>query len=120
MSSQPPYGEPRKAPKPQPMGNFAMLFLFTTCTICALFLLWRRASSVRMVVAHRLQEWTGNEGGIRLSIEDGPSAREFIDDEEDEDTHDMSDEPLPAHLPNITAAGVDPHAGLLRSFGERT
>ena len=48
-----PSSEPRKAPKPQPLGNIPFIFLFTTCTLCVVFLLWRRASTLRKVVAHQ-------------------------------------------------------------------
>lgn len=81
--------------------------------MCALFLAWRRASAIRTVVAHRyvesrdahrdyrlialsLKEWTGAEGGIRLSSDDGPPSREFLDEAEDQE--DADDEPLPAHF----------------------
>ncbi|KAL6302573.1 hypothetical protein BKA93DRAFT_818391 [Sparassis latifolia] len=91
----PTLGEPRESPKPQPLGNFPLIFLFTTCTCCVLFLLWRRASSLRTVVAHRLNTWSRREGNIRLSIDDGPSSREFLDDDYDEDRESLNDdEPL--------------------------
>ena len=44
---------PKESPKPQPLGNFTVLFLFTTCTVCAIFLLWRKSASLRTVVAHQ-------------------------------------------------------------------
>ena len=45
-----------------------------------------------------MRTWTGaGEGGIRLSTDNGPPAREFIDeDNEDEDDASHDDEPLPA------------------------
>lgn len=45
--------EPRKSPKPQPIGNIPIILLFTTCTLCILFILWRRADALRSVVSHR-------------------------------------------------------------------
>ncbi|KAG1829348.1 hypothetical protein EV424DRAFT_448808 [Suillus variegatus] len=96
-------GEPREGNKPQPLGNFVLIFLFTTSTLCLLYLLWRRASTLRAVVSHqcdhsvefvlqnldlhkhRLQTWTRPEGQIRLSEDDGPSATEFLTDGDDED-----------------------------------
>ncbi|KZP33246.1 hypothetical protein FIBSPDRAFT_702529, partial [Athelia psychrophila] len=76
--------EPKQSPKPQPLGNFPLVFLFTTCTLCALFLLWRKADSIRTVVSHQLQKITRREGGVRLSIDDGPAATEFLEDDFDE------------------------------------
>ncbi|EMD34897.1 hypothetical protein CERSUDRAFT_116433 [Gelatoporia subvermispora B] len=88
-------GEPRTAPKPQPLGNFPLFFLFTTCTCCALFILWRRASALRTVVAHQLKTWSRGDGAIRLSMEDGPTVEEFLEDEYDEDNAGLpDDEPL--------------------------
>ena len=45
--------EPRVVPKPEPLGNVALVILSTTCTVCMLFLLWRRASTIKVVVAHQ-------------------------------------------------------------------
>lgn len=45
--------EPKEEPKPQPIGYMPMVILFTTCMLCALFLLWRRADTLRRVVAHQ-------------------------------------------------------------------
>ena len=44
----------------------------------------------------RLTTWgQGGEGRIRLSVDDGPSAREFLDDDYDEDNERLGDdEPL--------------------------
>ena len=50
-----------------------------------------------MLTCHigRLQTWSGREGNIRLSIDDGPPAREFLDDDYDEDNEVVADdEPL--------------------------
>ncbi|KAJ3526860.1 hypothetical protein NM688_g8208 [Phlebia brevispora] len=96
--------EPRITPKPEPLGNFAWIVLFTTCTICALFLLWRRASAIKTVVAHQLQTWTGREGAIRLSVDDGPPARAFLDDDYDEDNEIVADnEPLSLRAERLKA-----------------
>ncbi|TFK92162.1 hypothetical protein K466DRAFT_582166 [Polyporus arcularius HHB13444] len=84
--------EPRPTTKPEPLGSFPLILLFTTCTLCALFLLWRRASELRTVVAHQLTTWNSAEGRIRLSTDDGPSAREFLDDDYDEDNERLGDE----------------------------
>ncbi|KAJ7042969.1 hypothetical protein C8F04DRAFT_59058 [Mycena alexandri] len=81
-------GEPKESPKPQPMGgNMPMIFLFTTCTLCLLFILWRRASALRSVISHQLKTITHSqsEGAIRLSEDDGPPAREFLEDDYDDD-----------------------------------
>ena len=55
--------EPRPTTTPEPLGNFPIIFLFTTCTLCAVFLLYRRASELRTVVAHQcviifVDHWT--------------------------------------------------------------
>ncbi|KAH9922244.1 uncharacterized protein B0H18DRAFT_523511 [Fomitopsis serialis] len=66
------------------------------CALCIVFILWRRASTLRKVVAHRyarsiciylewrlsghvlrLNTWTQKQGTIRLSEDDGPPAIEF-------------------------------------------
>ncbi|KAI0830306.1 hypothetical protein BC628DRAFT_1357341 [Trametes gibbosa] len=78
-------GEPRPSTKPEPLGNAPLVILFTTCTLCALFLLWRRAHALRSVVAHPLTSWPHADGRIRLSMDEGPSSREFLDDDYDED-----------------------------------
>ncbi|OBZ74421.1 hypothetical protein A0H81_05531 [Grifola frondosa] len=102
----PPPGEPRPAPKPQPLGNIPLIFLFTTCALCAIFLFWRRASTLRTVVAHQLNTWSGGEGAIRLSIDDGPSAREFLDDDYDDDNERLADdEPLAVTAKRLARAG---------------
>jgi len=83
-------GDARPSPKPQPIGNFPLIFLFTTCGLCAVFILWRKSDSIRAVVAHQLQTWNG-EGRVRLSQDDGPSAAEFLgsDDEFDDDNRGL-------------------------------
>ncbi|KAJ6463554.1 hypothetical protein C8R45DRAFT_841307, partial [Mycena sanguinolenta] len=81
--------EPKESPKPQPMGgNMPMIFLLTTCTLCLLFILWRRASVLRSVISHQLKtinDARRGEGAIRLSEDDGPPAREFLEDDYDDD-----------------------------------
>ncbi|KAJ7630104.1 hypothetical protein DFH06DRAFT_940793, partial [Mycena polygramma] len=87
--------EPKESPKPQPMGgNMPMIFLFTTCTLCFLFILWRRASALRSVISHQLKTIThpGSEGAIRLSEDDGPPAREFLEDDYDDDNEGLNDQ----------------------------
>lgn len=43
----------------------------------------------------RLQTWNQGEGRIRLSTDDGPSSREFLDDDYDDDNERVGDsEPL--------------------------
>ncbi|EKM75376.1 hypothetical protein AGABI1DRAFT_46508, partial [Agaricus bisporus var. burnettii JB137-S8] len=95
--------EPKEEPKPQPIGYMPMVVLFTTCVLCALFILWRRADGLRQVVAHKLKAITRQEGGIRLSEDDGPPAREFLEDDDDEDNevlpgNNSDDEPLAHHI----------------------
>jgi len=84
-------GEPREGNKPQPLGNLGVIFIFTTSTLCLLYLLWRRASALRAVVSHQLKTWTRTEGQIRLSEDDGPSAAEFLVDGDDEDSGIVDD-----------------------------
>ncbi|KAJ7271101.1 hypothetical protein C8J57DRAFT_297685 [Mycena rebaudengoi] len=101
-----PTGEPKDSRKPQPMGgNMPMIFLFTTCTLCALFLLWRRADALRSVISHQLKTLThSNTGAIRLSEDDGPPVIQFLEDDYDDDNEglrmdDEGDEPLTERLP---------------------
>jgi hypothetical protein len=97
-----------------------MVVLLMVCVLCALFLLWRRADGLRQVVAHksvfahstcrfstqlsqRLKTVTRQEGGIRLSEDDGPPAREFLEDDYDDDNealpgNNSDDEPLAHHI----------------------
>jgi len=72
-----------------------MMLLFTTCTVCLLFILWRRADSWRTVVSHQLKTWTGQEGRVRLSGDDGPAAREFLDDDYQEDNVEIPRDAIP-------------------------
>ncbi|KAF7307824.1 hypothetical protein MKEN_01142500 [Mycena kentingensis (nom. inval.)] len=79
-------GEPKPSPKPQPMGaNMPMIFLFSICTLCFLFILWRRASSLRAIVSHQLKTITSSGGAIRLSEDGGPPASAFLEDDYDDD-----------------------------------
>ncbi|KAF8440024.1 hypothetical protein L210DRAFT_3541472 [Boletus edulis BED1] len=84
-------GEPRGGNKPEPLGNIGLLILTTTCTLGLLYLLWRRASSLRAVVSHQLKTWTTQEGRIRLSEDDGPAATEFLADDEAPETTDHNE-----------------------------
>ncbi|KAJ7607357.1 hypothetical protein FB45DRAFT_948144 [Roridomyces roridus] len=85
-TSMAPVGTPKESPKPQPMGgNIPVIFLVTTGTIVLLFVLWRRAAALRSVISHQLKTITRTEGAIRLSEDDGPPAREFLEDDYDED-----------------------------------
>jgi len=104
-------GEPREGSKPQPIGSDLFLFLFTLCTLCAVFLLWRRASSLRSVVGLQLKSWTGGEGRIRLSMDDGPSAREFLEDDYDDDNEGLPDnEPLAARAQELQTIVPSAHS----------
>ncbi|KZT68033.1 hypothetical protein DAEQUDRAFT_672147, partial [Daedalea quercina L-15889] len=99
--------EPRKSPKPEPLGNIPFIFLFTTCTLCVVFLLWRRASTLRKVVAHQLITWTQKQGTIRLSEDDGPPAIEFLSNDFDEDHQRIDDdEPFAATAERLQAANT--------------
>ncbi|TFK29123.1 hypothetical protein FA15DRAFT_632608 [Coprinopsis marcescibilis] len=82
-------GEPKESPKPQPIGNELVIFLITTCTLCGLFLLYRRSEMLRKVVSHRLKTFRRSEGHIRLSEEDGPSTVEFLAEDFDEDNEHL-------------------------------
>ncbi|TFK71207.1 hypothetical protein BDN72DRAFT_474989 [Pluteus cervinus] len=104
-----PAGEPKESPKPQPIGNLALIVLLTTCTMCGLFLLWRRADGLKRIVSHQMKTWTRQEGAIRLSEDDGPAATQFLSDDPADDDDDMEwdngdDEPLP---PGVTIDGLD-------------
>ncbi|KAG6883632.1 hypothetical protein C0993_004984, partial [Termitomyces sp. T159_Od127] len=97
-------GDPQDSRRPQPIGSIPVLFFFMVCTMCMLFLIWRRADSLRRVVAHQLKTFPipRSEGPIRLSIDDGPPAREFIEDDDDDD--DNHHEPLPPPPPKNNAS----------------
>jgi len=94
-------GEPKESPKPQPIGSMLMVVLLTTCTLCFLFLIWRRADILRRVVSHQLKTLTSREGRIRLSEDNGPPANEFLADDYDEDNehlNDIGNETLSEHI----------------------
>jgi len=102
-------GEPKQGEKPQPIGSFLFITLFLVCGLCIVYILWRRASSLKTVVSHQLKTWTGQEGRIRLSIDDGPPAREFLDDNDDdahgaEDVGEDDDEPLAQRAARLASA----------------
>ncbi|KAF9074378.1 hypothetical protein BDP27DRAFT_1416261 [Rhodocollybia butyracea] len=78
-----PPGEPKTSPKPQPIGDISLIILFTTCTCCILFILWRRADAFKAVISHQLKTITRREGQIRLSQDDGPPAHDFIEDDDE-------------------------------------
>ncbi|KLO18651.1 hypothetical protein SCHPADRAFT_899446 [Schizopora paradoxa] len=98
-----PSGEPKDSPKPQPIGAsaFPLVSLFTVCTLCVLFILWRRADSLRTVVAHQLKTWVNGEGRVRLSEDDGPPSHSFIGGGESDDEEDADDEPLAARAERL-------------------
>lgn len=103
----PPPGEPRESTKPQPIGSILMIVLLTTCMLCFLFLLWRRADSLRSAVSHQLMTLTRSEGRIRLSEDNGPPANEFLADDYDEDNehlNDLGNETLTDHIRKATEA----------------
>ncbi|KIM41857.1 hypothetical protein M413DRAFT_139366 [Hebeloma cylindrosporum] len=105
-------GEPKESPKPQPIGNMPMIFLWTACTLCAIFLIWRKADTLRRVVSHRLKTFTRAEGTIRLSEDDGPPASEFLGDDFDEDNEHLdasTDEPFSEHIRRATRAWREPN-----------
>lgn len=64
------------------------------------------------MVSHKLKTFSGSEGRIRLSEDDGPPANEFLDDDYDEDNehiHDSDDEPLSEHIRRATQAWREPN-----------
>lgn len=94
--------EPRPSPSPEPPNAVLLAIPATLITLCLLFILFRRASNLKTVVQHqqvpplarshsslnhefciyRLRTWR-QEGAIRLSTDEGPPARSFVDDEDD-------------------------------------
>ncbi|KAF8266016.1 hypothetical protein EI94DRAFT_1587063 [Lactarius quietus] len=86
------FPEARPAPKPQPIGSFPFILLCTTATVCLLFVIWRRSETLRTVVAHQLKTWTGQEGAVRLSEDDGPPAHSFLREDDEEDDGSGSDD----------------------------
>ena len=60
-----------------------------------------------MPLPRRLKTWTRREGTIRLSIDDGPPATEFLEDDYDEDNDDLEDnEPLADRAERLQLAGA--------------
>ncbi|KAF8816976.1 hypothetical protein BYT27DRAFT_7219538 [Phlegmacium glaucopus] len=99
--------EPQGSPKPQPIGSLPFIVLLTTCTLCGLFLLWRKVDVLSKAVSHKLKTFRSNEGRIRLSEDDGPPANEFLADDYDEDNEHLPDsdnEPLSEHIRKVTEA----------------
>ncbi|KAF8624049.1 hypothetical protein AX15_006067 [Amanita polypyramis BW_CC] len=67
------------------MGDTTVVFLFTICTLCIIFLIWRKSDSLKRVMSHQLKTLSEPEGRIRLSEDDGPPARSFIEDDLEEE-----------------------------------
>ncbi|KAF9484168.1 hypothetical protein BDN70DRAFT_850209 [Pholiota conissans] len=104
-------GEPKDTTGPEPIGHMPMIILLTTCTLCLIFILWRRADALRKIVSHRLKTFRQTEGPIRLSTDDGPPANEFLEDDYDDDNehlNDSDDEPLSEHIRKATQAWREP------------
>ncbi|KAJ3528401.1 hypothetical protein NMY22_g9428 [Coprinellus aureogranulatus] len=116
-----PPGEPKTAPKPEPIGNVPLVSLATICVLCGLFILWRRTDKLRKAVAQRLNLKTisGSEGRIRLSEDDGPSAAEFLEDDYDEDNPHLSlnsdTDTLSEQMKRATRAWGEPNIAALSS-----
>lgn len=58
-------------------------------------------------VRRRLKTWTGNEGRIRLSEDDGPPAHSFVGDDDD----DIDDEPLALRAERLREGGLPSSPG---------
>lgn len=59
----------------------------------------------------RLKTWTGQEGNIRLSVDEGPPAHEFLEDDYDEDNEDLEDdEPLSDRAERLRLSGTGARA----------
>ncbi|KIY44897.1 hypothetical protein FISHEDRAFT_26758, partial [Fistulina hepatica ATCC 64428] len=77
---------PSKSHKPRPIGSVPFMAMLTICGICILFILWRRADSLRRIVSHQLKTFSRSaEGQIRLSNDDGPTVEEFLADDSDDE-----------------------------------
>ncbi|KAJ7203555.1 hypothetical protein GGX14DRAFT_461464, partial [Mycena pura] len=81
--------------------------LVTMCTLCFLFILWRRASVLRAVITHQLKTITHSKGAIRLS-EDDHDDNEGLTLEFDADAVDLAGQPL--ELEARTSNLQDPHS----------
>jgi len=77
--------EPRPSPSPEPSNAILLAIPITLITLCLLFILFRRASNLKTVVQHQLRTWTTRDGAIRLSTDEGPPARSFVDHDSDSD-----------------------------------
>lgn len=125
-----PTGEPKPSPKPEPIGSMAWVSLITICTLCGLFILWRRADALRKVVARRFNLkplGSQSEGRIRLSEDDGPPSAEFLwngDEYDDDNTHldtvDPSARELSDHIKRATNAWREPNIAPLQSHDQPT
>lgn len=119
-----PPGEPKTAPKPEPIGNMGLVSLATICAMCVLFIIWRRTDKLRKAVAKRLKLNTisGSEGRIRLSEDDGPSAAEFLEDDFDDDNLHLSlnsdTDTLSEQMKRATRAWREPNIAALSSASE--
>ncbi|KAF8512822.1 hypothetical protein JB92DRAFT_2926510 [Gautieria morchelliformis] len=82
--------EPRPGERHDTSHSQALVFFLTVIAMVLLFLIWKRASSLKSVVQHRLRTFTSQEGAIRLPAEDGPPAEIFNEDED----LDADDQPL--------------------------
>lgn len=118
--------EPKPSTKPEPIGDMAWISLITICTLCGLFILWRRADALRRVVSRRLKLKTmgDSEGRIRLSEDDGPSATEFLEDDFDEDNahldlHADSND-ISAQMKRMTNAWREPNIAALQAHTNGT
>ena len=58
-------------------------FFYFLVSIC------HRTLLMTVVSDDRLKTWTRREGRIRLSEDDGPPAREFLEDDYDEDNEEL-------------------------------
>ncbi|KAG8980237.1 hypothetical protein FRB93_009325 [Tulasnella sp. JGI-2019a] len=92
--------DPRKSPHPD--GGFMGLTLaplLALAVLCLLFILYRRAASIKYIIGTRLNEWTGQEGQVRLSEDNGPSAQSFVVNDQLEDEDDDVVTPLGKRSP---------------------
>lgn len=61
-----------------------------------------------------MKTWTGTEGRVRLSEDDGPASTQFLEDDYDDDneglelTNDREDEPLTERIRQAEAASETP------------
>ncbi|EIW76641.1 hypothetical protein CONPUDRAFT_84607 [Coniophora puteana RWD-64-598 SS2] len=102
---------PRLGHKNEPTGSFLIPLVLTIGGLALVFLLWRRASQLKSIVAHQLQTWRGdNAGNVRLSEDNGPPASEFLVDEViDLERGEGEHLPAPGHKLNNTNAEHPPY-----------